>query len=200
MGTTPTVPNGTATITGSINGYTVTTPKSVVAVVSGTSFNVYIGDRADLCSVLQKGASPSATTFLTFGSAAGMGPHTFPAGAYTYPSGAGSGGGTGGGTGGGMGGGGNGGGGGTGGGGAGMGTRTALIATSDPSCGLTGYNQASTGSFTLKAPVDTTAKTIDGSFDITFDVTTQKGTFTGTFSAAVCPNAKDIPLNAVACD
>jgi hypothetical protein len=81
-----------------------------------------------------------------------------------------------------------------------MGTRTALIATSDATCGLTGYNQASTGSFTIKAPVDTTAKTVDGSFDITFDVTTQKGTFTGTFTATVCPNAKDIPISAVACD
>jgi len=193
MGGPTTVPNGTATISGTINGYTVATPKSVVAVVTGTSFNVYIADRADLCAVLQKGASPSSTTFLAFGSTAGSGPHTFPAGSYTYPSGSGSGGGTGGGSGGGT-------GGGTGGGGNGMGTRSALIATSDANCGLTGYNQASTGSFTTKAPVDATAKTIDGTFDITFDVTTQMGTFTGTFSAAVCPNATDIPLSAVACD
>ena len=188
-----TVPNGTATITGTINGYTVANVKSVVAVVTGSSFNVYIADRADLCSVLQKGVSPSNTTFLAFGSTAGAAPHTFPAGAYTYPSGSGSGGGTGGGMGGGT-------GGGTGGGGNGMGTRSALIATSDANCGLTGYNQASTGSFTLTAPVDTTAKTIDGSFDITFDVVTQTGEFKGTFSAAVCPNATDIPLNAVGCD
>ncbi len=195
-GGTTAVPNGTATISGTINGYTVAAPKSVVAVVTGTSFNVYIADRADLCAVLQTGASPSGTTFLAFGAAAGMGPHTFPAGSYTYPSGSGSGGGNGGGR-------------------AaatavapaadrrhgdGTGTHGALIATSDANCGLTGYNQASTGSFTTTAPVDTTAKTIDGTFDITFDVTTQKGTFTGTFSAAVCPNATDIPLSAVACD
>jgi hypothetical protein len=195
-GGTTAVPNGTATIAGTINGYTVATPKSVVAVVTGTSFNVYIADRADLCTVLQAGASPKGTTFLAFGATAGMGPHTFPLGSYTYPSGSGSGGGTGGGTGGGMG----GGGAGSGGTGGGMGTREALIATSDANCALTGYNQASTGSFTTKAAVDATAKTIDGTFDITFDVTTQKGTFTGTFSAAVCPNAKDIPLSAVACD
>jgi hypothetical protein len=41
------IPNGTATISGSINGYTVAKPLSVVAVVTGTSFNVYIADRAD---------------------------------------------------------------------------------------------------------------------------------------------------------
>ena len=75
-----------------------------------------------------------------------------------------------------------------------------MIATSDTNCALSGYNQWSAGSFTTTAAVDTNAKTVDGTFDITFDVTSQKGEFKGTFSAAVCPMATDIPLNAVTCD
>jgi len=81
-----------------------------------------------------------------------------------------------------------------------MGTRNALIATADTNCGLTGYNQAASGSFTTTAAVDTTSKTVDGTFDIVFDTGVQMGEFKGTFSAAVCPNATDIPLTAKYCE
>ena len=50
------------------------------------------------------------------------------------------------------------------------------------------------------AAVDTTSKTVDGTFDIVFDTGVQMGEFKGTFSAAVCPNATDIPLTAKYCE
>ena len=59
---------------------------------------------------------------------------------------------------------------------------------------------ATTGNFTTTAAVDATAKTVDGTFDITFDTGLQNGEFKGTFSAAVCPNATDIPLSAIYCE
>jgi hypothetical protein len=194
LGTMPAPPiTGTATLSGSMNGYTVGTIRSVFAVVTGTSFHVYISDRADACKILQAGATPRSSSLFRIGSVAGAGPHTFPLGAYTFPSGGGSG--TGGGTGGGGMGGGTGGGGGT-----GMGTRDAVIAAADASCQLTGYNQAASGSFTIKAPVDpATTTSIDGSFDITFSVGAQMGELKGTFTAPVCPNAKDVPFSPVAC-
>jgi hypothetical protein len=82
-----------------------------------------------------------------------------------------------------------------------MGTRDALIAAADDRCQLTGYDQAATGSFTIKAPVDpATTTSVEGTFDITFAVGAMMGDFKGTFTAPVCPNAKDIPLSPVACD
>src|SRR5262249_46394895 len=84
-------PNRAATISGVINGYQITNVRSVVAVVTGQSFEVYISDRADLCTIMQMGSSPKDTSIFRLGSSAGMGPHTFPAGTYTYPSGPGSG-------------------------------------------------------------------------------------------------------------
>jgi hypothetical protein len=185
------VANGTATITGIMNGYQVVPVRSVVAVVTGLSFEVYISDRADLCTIMQMGSSPKGTSIFRLGSSAGMAPHTFPAGAYTYPSGSGSG------SGGGTGGGGMGGGGG---GGAGMGTRDAVIMSSGSNCIFDGYNQASTGSFTINAPVAPDATEIDGTFDITFDAITQTGRFTGTFKAPVCPNATNVPQTPVYCE
>ena len=77
-GGTTTVPNGTAMITGSINGYTVATPKSVVAVVTGTSFNVYISDRADLCTILQAGSSAKDITLLAVRRDGRLGPAHVP--------------------------------------------------------------------------------------------------------------------------
>ncbi len=189
------VPNGTATISGVINGYRVTTVRSVVAVLTGLSFEVYISDRADLCTIMQMGASPKNTSIFRVGATAGSAPHTFPAGMYTYPSGSGSGSGGGNG-GGGMGGGGTGG---TGG-GTGMGTRDAVIMSSGDNCIFDGYNQASTGSFTITAPVPPDATEIDGTFDITFDVITQSGRFTGTFKAPVCPHATNVPETPVYCE
>ncbi|MDB4967037.1 MAG: hypothetical protein JWN44_2726 [Myxococcales bacterium] len=180
-----TVPNGSGTITGAINGYTVTTPRSVVSVVTPTSFSVYISDRADLCAILQAGGSAKSSSFLRFGAVAGAA-KVWPAAAYTYPS---SGGGTGGGT-----------GGGGGGGGAGTGMHNALIATADANCTLTGYTQASAGNFTTSGAVDpASATTVDGTFDITFSVGAQSGQFKGTFKAPVCPGAKEIPLNTTNC-
>jgi hypothetical protein len=158
--------------------------------VTGLSFNVYISDRADLCTILQMGSSPRDTSMFRLGSIAGAAPHTFPAGTYSYPSGSGSG--SGGGTGGGTGGGGTGGG--------GMGTRNAVIARSSSNCIFDGYDQASTGSFTLNGAVAPDDTEIDGSFDITFDAVTQVGRFTGSFRAPVCPNAKDIPYTPVYCE
>jgi hypothetical protein len=183
--------NGTATITGVINGYQVDPVRSVVAIVTGQSFEVYISDRADLCTVMQMGSSPKSASIFRFGSNAGAAPHTFPAGAYTYPSGSGIG--SGGGTGGGM-------GGGTGGGGNGMGTRDAVIMSSSDGCIFDGYNQASTGSFTIAAAVAPDATEIDGSFAVTFDAVTQTGRFTGTFKAPVCPHATDVPQTPVFCE
>jgi len=82
-----------------------------------------------------------------------------------------------------------------------MGTRSALIAHLRRQLRADRLQPGVDRSFTTKAIVDTNAKRPStGTFDITFDVVTQKGTFTGTFSAAVCPNAKDNPLTAVACD
>ena len=182
------VPNGTATITGVINGYQVVPVRSVVAVVTGQSFEVYLSDRANLCTILQMGSSPKNASIFRLGSSAGTAPHTFPAGAYTYPSGSGSGGGMGGG---GMGG---------GGGGNGMGTRDAVIMASGANCIFDGYNQASTGSFTIDAPVAPDATEIDGTFDITFDITTQMGRFTGTFKAPVCPHATNVPQTPAYCE
>src|ERR1700744_5481324 len=82
-----TVPaNGTATITGVINGYQVSPVRSVVAVVTGQSFEIYISDRDDLCSVMQMGSSPKSASIFRIGASAGATGHTFPAGSYTYPS------------------------------------------------------------------------------------------------------------------
>lgn len=188
--------NGTATIMGVINGYQIKPVSSVVAVVTGQSFEIYISDRADLCSVMQMGASPMSASIFRIGASAGSTGHTFPAGSYTYPSGSGSG--MGGGNGGGM-------GGGTGGGtdggtGGGMGTRDAVIMSSSGGCIFDGYDQASTGSFTLAAAVAPDATEIDGSFDITFDAVTQMGTFTGSFKAPVCPHATDVPQTPIYCE
>jgi hypothetical protein len=176
--------NGTATITGVINGYQVMPVRSVVAVVTGQSFEVYISDRANLCTIMQMGSSAKNTSIFRVGATAGAAPHTFPAGTYTYPSGPGSGGG---------GGNGNGGGGMGGGGGGAMGTRDAVIMSTADNCIYDGYNQASTGSFTINAPVAPDATVIDGTFDITFDVITEMGRFMGSFHAPVCPNATNIP-------
>ena len=46
--------NGCAEIRGQMNGYYVGTVRSVFAVVTDSSFNVYISDRPDLCSVLAR--------------------------------------------------------------------------------------------------------------------------------------------------
>lgn len=67
-------------------------------------------------------------------------------------------------------------------------------------CIFDGYNQASTGSFTIAAPVAPNATEIDGSFDITFDVITESGRFTGTFKAPVCPRATNVPEKPVYCE
>ncbi|HEX8951254.1 MAG TPA: hypothetical protein VF945_05390 [Polyangia bacterium] len=185
------VPNGTATISGDFNGYQVAPVRSVVSVVTGQSFEVYLSDRADLCTIMQMGSSPKDTSIFRIGSSAGMAGHTFPAGAYTYPSGSGSG------TGGGTGGGGSGGGGG---GGNGMGTRDAVIMRSGANCIFDGYNQASAGSFTIDAAVPPNATEIDGTFDITFTVGGQMATFSGTFKAPVCPHATDVPETPIYCE
>jgi hypothetical protein len=65
---------------------------------------------------------------------------------------------------------------------------------------VSGYNQATTGNFTIKAPVDANAKVVEGTFDITFEVGAQKGEFTGSFSAPICPNATDMPLQPMYCE
>src|SRR5437588_254044 len=67
-----TVPNGTGTITGTMNGYTVATPRSVISVVTASSVSVYLSDRADLCTILQAGGTPKTSTFFRFGVSAGM--------------------------------------------------------------------------------------------------------------------------------
>jgi hypothetical protein len=185
------VSDGTATITGMMGGYSLDTVRSVVAVVDGQSFEIYISDRANLCSILQMGSSAKDTSIFRIGASAGMAPHTFPAGTYTYPSGAGSG--AGGGTGGG------GMGGGTGG-GTGMGTRDAVIMASGANCIYDGYNQASMGGFTITAPVAPDATVIDGTFDIQFDTALQTGRFMGSFHAPVCPHATNIPQTPVYCE
>lgn len=173
------VVNGTATISGAFNGYDVPTVRSVVSVVNGQSFEVYISDRVDLCTIMQMGSSPKNTSIFRIGSTAGMTGHTFPAGMYTFPSG---------GNGGGM------------GGGGGMGTTNAVIMRSGASCIFDGYDQASAGSFTIGAAVAPTATEIDGSFDITFTVGAQMATFNGTFKAPVCPNATNVPQTPVYCE
>src|SRR4051812_951547 len=61
------IPNGTATISGSLGGLQGTTPLSVYAVIDADSFNIYIADRADVCDLVQKKASPKNTDFLRFG-------------------------------------------------------------------------------------------------------------------------------------
>jgi len=210
---------GSGTLTGVMNGFTVAPVRTVFAVFNGSSFNVYLSDRADACAVLQAGATPKNGSFLRLGSSSGTTPHTFPAGSYSFAAvtvasgGAGTGGsaGSGGGGGGfggrfggGFGGGGFGGGGNNPDGGTGNGNAegmpSAVIASADGSCALSGYDQTTAGNFTIKAPVDTSKPaTIEGTFDITFANMAVTGELKGTFSAPVCPNAKDIPLVPVAC-
>lgn len=208
---------GSGTLTGVMNGFTVAPIRTVFAVVNGSSFNVYLSDRADACAVLQAGATPKNGSFLRLGSSAGATPHTFPAGSYSFTpaattasgsggtGGSGGSGGFGGRFGGGFGGGGFGGGGnnnpdGGAGNGNGNGMPSAVIASADGTCALSGYDQTTAGGFTLHAPVDTSKPTtIEGTFDITFANMAVTGELKGTFSAPVCPNAKDIPLVPVAC-
>jgi hypothetical protein len=184
---TPQPVNGSGMLNGSVGVHSVPTVKSVFAVVNTTSFSIYLSDRDDLCKVLQDQSSPKETRFLRFGSTSGM-PKTFASGSYTYPSGGGGGGGGGGGSGGG------------GGAGDGMGTRHALIATTSANCAVAGYTQASAGSFTIDAAVDTTTSSVGGTFDITFTAGTITGTTKGSFTAPVCKGATEIPLTPVYCE
>jgi hypothetical protein len=175
-----------AHIRGSINGYGVDVARSVFAVVDDTHFSIYISDRDDLCTVLQKGASPRNKSFFRIGSVADA-PQTFPIGGYAYPSGPGSGTGHGDGS-------------GTGEGGPtyGRGIRNAVIARTNDNCLLSGYNQAAWGDFALLSTVDASTTRIWGAFDIYFEVGVNSGEFIGDFVAPICPYATEIPFTAPA--
>jgi hypothetical protein len=81
-----------------------------------------------------------------------------------------------------------------------MGTRNALIATTNDNCMIGGYDQASAGAFTLTNSVDANTQSIDGTFNITFTAGAVSGTLQGSFTAPVCPGATDMPLTAVYCE
>jgi hypothetical protein len=81
-----------------------------------------------------------------------------------------------------------------------MGTRNALIATTNASCAVAGYTQASAGDFTIDEAVDTTSNSVKGTFSITFTAGAITGTIQGTFTAPVCKTAKEIPLTPVYCE
>jgi hypothetical protein len=165
------IPNGTATISGDLSGLTVSTALSVYAVIDADSFNIYIADRADVCDLVQKKASPKNTNFLRFGAAGA----SFPAGTLAL--------------------------GGADGGLAvdgGAGGASALLAHSDSSCSLSSYGLAS-GTITLTTPVSAATQVVGGSFDITFQAGLQSGHFQGTFTAPVCPQAVEIVQSPMYC-
>ncbi|HEY2746887.1 MAG TPA: hypothetical protein VGL86_19825 [Polyangia bacterium] len=167
--------SGCADISGQMNGYYVPTVRSAFAVITPTSFNVYIADRADLCSILQTGSSTKDTSFMRVGSTADA-PQGFPAGSYGFPSGAGSGNGMGGGP-----------------VDAGvMGTRNAVIARSGDDCLFAGYDQAAYGGFVVDQPIDANSTVVTGNFDVTFEAGALDGEIQGSFVAPVCPNAVDL--------
>ena len=171
-----------AHIRGSMNGYRLEVARSVFAVVGDSSFSIYLADRADFCTVLQRGASARNMSFFRLGTVADA-PQRFPLGAYTYPSGPGSGAGDGS---------------GLGQGGAptnGRGPRKAVIATSDGRCYLSGYNQAAEGQFEIVNSVDTNTKMVYGAFDVLFEVGYLSGEFSGNFVAPICPYATEIPFD-----